>query len=92
MPKPKSDVPDQLSEVALLDDAIAELEELDFWDMSDPADQAFWDEFFKVEDILEMNDDFDSPTFTISIQNHDTGELRTYNGVKLKPSRQKISC
>lgn len=89
MPKPKSDQP---AVILNTDDALAELEELDLWDMTDPADQAFWEEFFKVENILEMNDDFDAPSFTISIQNHDTGELRTYSGVKLKPSRQKIAC
>jgi hypothetical protein len=57
-----------------LDDMISELEELEVWDFADPADQIFWEEFFKVENALEMNDEFDAPSFTITVQNHQTGE------------------
>jgi hypothetical protein len=85
--KSKQNSPDQK-----LDDMLAELEELDLWDVSDPADQAFWEEFFKVEDALEMADEFDAPSFTITVQNHGTGETKTYRNIKLKASRKKISC
>lgn len=85
--KPKQDAKD-----AQLNDMIAELEELDLWDVADPADQTFWDEFFKVEDALEMSDEFDAPSFTITVQNNSTGETSTYQNIKLKPSRKKIDC
>lgn len=86
-PKSKSDAAEQK-----LDDMIAELDELDFWDFADTGDQAFWEEFFKVEDALEMADEFDSPSFSITVQNNSTGETKTYKNVKLKPSRRKIDC
>ncbi len=75
-----------------LDDMLAELDELDLWDVTDPADQTFWEEFFRVEDVLEMTDEFDSPNFTITVQNNQTGETKTYHNIKLKPSRKKIDC
>jgi len=75
-----------------LEDMITELEELDLWDFADPADQAFWEEFFKVENVIETADEIDAPSFTITVQNHDTGEVKTYSNIKLKPSRRKISC
>jgi len=75
-----------------MDDMIADLEELDLWDFADPADQTFWEEFFRVEDALEMADDFDAPSFTITVQNNQTGEAKTYKNIKLKPSRKKIDC
>jgi hypothetical protein len=76
----------------LFEDAIAELEELELWDMIDPADQVFWEEFFRVEEVLEMSDEFDAPSFSITIQNEQTGEVKTYSNVKLKASRRKIEC
>jgi hypothetical protein len=85
--KPKQDAKD-----AQLNDMIAELEELDLWDVADPADQTFWEEFFKVEDALEMSDEFDAPSFTITVQNNSTGETKTYQNIKLKPSRKKVDC
>lgn len=85
--KPKQD-----SAELKLDDMLTELDELDFWDASDQADQTFWDEFFKVEDALEMADEFDAPSFTITVQNNQTGETKSYQNVKLKPSRKKIDC
>lgn len=85
--KPK---PDQLTE--RLDDMIAELDELDLWDMVDPADRTFWEEFFKVEDALEQAEEFGAPSFTITVQNNSTGETRTYHNIHLKPSRKRIDC
>lgn len=75
-----------------LDDMIAELDELDVWDFADSGDQAFWEEFFKVEDALEMADEFDAPSFSITVQNNSTGETKTYQNIKLKPSRRRIDC
>jgi hypothetical protein len=88
MGKPKSDQ----SKLQQLDDIFSELDELELWDFVDPADQVFWEEFFKVENVLEMSDEFDAPSFTITVQNHQTGETKTYKNVKFKPSRRKISC
>ncbi len=85
--KPKHDTTEKK-----LDDMIADLEELDLWDVADPADQTFWEEFFKVEEALEMSDEFDAPSFTITVQNNTTGETNTYQNIKLKPSRRKIDC
>ena len=88
MSKPKSDQ----SELQQLDDLFTELDELELWDFVDPADQVFWEEFFKVESALEMSDEFDSPSFTITVQNHQSGEVKTFKNIKLKPSMRKISC
>jgi hypothetical protein len=60
--------------------------------MIDPAYQVFWEEFFRVEEVLEMSDEFDAPSFSITIQNEQTGEVKTYSNVKLKASRRKIEC
>jgi len=89
MGKTKSKQPAALEK---LDDMITELDELDLWDVADPADQMFWEEFFKVENTLELTDEFDAPSFTITVQNHDTDELKTFSNIKLKPSRSKVRC
>jgi hypothetical protein len=62
------------------------------WDIHDPRDQVFWEEFFKIEDMLSQTDELDPPTFSITVQNHQSGEVRTYSNIKLKSARKKVVC
>jgi hypothetical protein len=64
----------------------------DFWDVTDEADQSFWDEFFHLEDLLNVTDELDPPSFTITVQNHQTGEVKTYSNITLKSGKKKIVC
>jgi hypothetical protein len=68
----------------------AHLDEREVWDILDPGDQSFWEEFFRLEEIVEVSDELDPPTFAITIQNLQTGELRTFSKIKLKPSLKKL--
>jgi hypothetical protein len=89
MSKTKPKLPD-LSDLDL--EKMMNLDEPEVWDIEDPRDQAFWEEFFKIEDILSITDEFDAPTFSISVQNNQTGEVRTYTNIHLKSARKKIAC
>lgn len=62
----------------------------DSWEVLDDGDASFWDEFFKIEDVLCATDELDPPSFSITVQNHQTGEVRTYQNIYLKSSRRKI--
>jgi hypothetical protein len=53
-------------------------------------DDPFWEEFFKIEDLLCMTDELDPPKFSITVQNHQTGDVRTYKNIRLKSSRKKL--
>lgn len=92
---PKSKKSDQLQtppvENALLD-AVGHLDQPDVWDIMDPGDQSFWEEFFKLEEVLETTDELDPPTFSITVQNHQTGEVKTFSQIHLKSVKKKIVC
>lgn len=77
---------------ALANDELREGDEPEFMDVQNPYDQAFWDEFFQVEDLLEMTDELDPPNFSVTVQNHRTGETKTYNKIHLQSTRKKIAC
>lgn len=47
---------------------------------TDPADQAFWDEFWK----LESTRDEKAPLVTVKIFNQETGEERVIENVRLR--------
>lgn len=67
------------------------LDDLEFDDIENPEDRAFWNEFFKIEEALSVTDDlFEPPRFTISVQNQDTGETRTYRNIRLKSTKKRI--
>ncbi|OGY17784.1 MAG: hypothetical protein A2900_06085 [Candidatus Chisholmbacteria bacterium RIFCSPLOWO2_01_FULL_50_28] len=55
-------------------------EEEEFFLTSDPADQAFWDEFWTQE--ASMNED--TPLVTITVRNEETGEERVLEHVRLR--------
>jgi hypothetical protein len=90
MAKTKSSKLPDLSDLDL--DRIMNLDEPEVWDLDDPRDQAFWEEFFKIEDLLSYTDELDPPTFSISVHNNQTGEVKTYSNIKLKSARKKIAC
>lgn len=97
MPKPKKDTkqpsPRSSRPAGMdIDEIMKDLEQNDIWEMTDPNDQAFWEEFFQIEDLLEMSDELDPPKFTVSVHNHRTGVVKTYNNIKLKSTRKKIAC
>ncbi len=73
-------------------DQINHFDQPEVWDITDPGDQSFWEEFFRLEELLETTDELDPPTFSISVQNHQTGEVRTFSRIQLKPARKKIRC
>jgi hypothetical protein len=73
-------------------DFLSDLEQTDVWDFHDPGDQRFWEEFFQVEELLEVTDEIDPPTFSITVQNHQTGETKTYSNIHLSAARKKIVC
>src|SRR5260221_418053 len=73
-------------------DEVREGDEPEFMDLQNPFDQAFSDEFFQVEDLLEMTDELDPPNFSVTVQNHRTGETKTYNRIHLQSTRKKIAC
>ncbi len=79
-------------ETSLIDDIIAEMSQMELWDFVDPSDQAFWEEFFQIEDLLEVSDELDPPSFSISVENHKTGEVKTYSNIRLKSARKKVEC
>ena len=55
-------------------------EEEEFFLTNDPADQAFWDEFWTQE--ASMNED--TPLVTITVRNEETGEERVLEHVRLR--------
>jgi hypothetical protein len=73
-------------------DVLSSFDASESWAVTDPGDQSFWDEFFKIEEVLEATDEIDPPTFSITVQNHRTGEVKTYNRIHLKSAKQKIVC
>ncbi len=73
-------------------DRVLELDEPEFWDITDQADQHFWEEFFHFEELIEVADELDSPEFSVTIQNHQTGEVKTFERIHLKSARRKIIC
>lgn len=73
-------------------DQINFFDQPEVWDILDPSDQSFWEEFFRLEELLETTDELDPPSFSISIQNHQTGEVKTFSHIKLKPAVRKLSC
>ncbi len=75
-----------------IDDLLKDLDQVDIWDMADPSDQAFWEEFFQIEDMLEMSDELDPPRFTVTVENHQTGTIKTFRNIKLKSVRKKTAC
>lgn len=58
---------------------ISEEEEFDFL-ASDPADQAFWDEFW----TQEASKNEGTPMVTITVRNEETGEERVLEHVRLR--------
>jgi hypothetical protein len=73
-------------------DTTLQLEQPEYWDICDPSDQMFWDEFFKIEELLELQDEIDPASFSITVQNHRTGETRSFPHIHLLSTRKKISC
>jgi len=73
-------------------DNFASLDQTEFWDIADPTDEAFWNEFFHIEEILDFQDELDPATFSITVQNHKTGEVRSYPHIRLLSSHQKVRC
>jgi hypothetical protein len=73
-------------------DQINHFDQPEVWDIMDPGDQSFWEEFFRLEELLETTDELDPPVFSISVQNHQTGEVRTFSHIQLKPARKKLLC
>jgi len=73
-------------------DQINHFDQPEVWDIMDPGDQSFWEEFFRLEEILETTDELEPPSFSITVQNHQTGEVRTFSRVRLKPARKKLLC
>ena len=82
----------KLDPIEKIDDLINDLDQLEPWDLGDANDQAFWEEFFQIEDMLEETDELDPPQFTISVVNHQTGRVRTFDHIRLKSIRKKIVC
>jgi hypothetical protein len=64
----------------------------EFWDVNDSHEHAFWSEFLRLEEVLSESDDLDPPTFSVTIQNHQTGEVRTFKNIRLVATRKKIAC
>ena len=82
-----------------IDTLIEELQELDldgdevdFFDDINPDDAAFWQQFFKIEEVLGLMDPEDGPTFNITIQNEQTGEVKSYSGVRLKSGQKELAA
>lgn len=73
-------------------EAINSLEQPEVWDVQDPNDQSFWEEFFRIEELLNVTDELNPPTFSISVQNHQTGEVKTFSHIHLSSIRKKIVC
>jgi len=73
-------------------DQMNHFDQPEVWDILDPGDQSFWEEFFRLEELLEATDELDPPSFSISIQNHQTGEVKTFSHIQLKPVRRKLDC
>jgi hypothetical protein len=90
MPKSKQPKLPDLNDLDI--EKMMSLDQPELWDLDDPRDQAFWEEFFHIEDLLSFTDELDPPTFSISVHNHQTGEVKTYSNIKLKSTRKKISC
>lgn len=84
--KIKSDI------IQLNQDHFTQLDQPEFWEIVDPNDQTFWNEFFQIEEILNLHDELDPPTFSITIQNQKTGEVRSYPHVRLGSARKKTLC
>lgn len=74
------------------DSRFDEITTINSWEYGEvvESEDPFWDEFFKIEDLLCMTDEMDPPKFTITVQNHQTGEVRTYKNIRLKSSRKKV--
>jgi hypothetical protein len=97
MPKPKAKNIDQIpadNRFGSLDslDTLGNIDDSVLWDFFDPSDEAFWQEFFQIEESLEATDELDPTTFSISVQNQHTGETRTFSHIHLKSTRKKIEC
>jgi hypothetical protein len=98
----KSAKKDSLPSVDILepDDELLSLDSLDnffddqpdVWDITDEADRSFWNEFLQLENLLSVSDELDPPEFTITLQNHQTGEIKTYSNIHLKSGKKKIIC
>jgi hypothetical protein len=73
-------------------DQMNHFDQPEVWDILDPGDQSFWEEFFRLEELLETTDELDPPSFSISIQNHQTGEVKTFSHISLKPAISKLLC
>jgi hypothetical protein len=73
-------------------DLIDDLDQMELFDLCDPSDHIFWEEFFRIEEVLELTDELDPPTFSVSIRNDRTGETKTYNKIRLQSVRKKIVC
>lgn len=73
-------------------DQVNHFDQPEVWDILDPGDQSFWEEFFRLEELLEATDELDPPSFSISIQNHQTGEVKTFSHIQLKPATRKLIC
>ncbi len=80
------------SNTTIQKDEFKSLDAPEVWDIVDPQEQAFWDEFFKIEEMLELHDNLDPTTFSITIQNQKTGEVRSYDRVRLLSTKRKIRC
>jgi hypothetical protein len=73
-------------------DHLAQLDQPEFWDICDPSDQVFWEEFFQIEELLDFHDELDPATFSITVQNHKTGQTRSYPHIRLQSARKKVRC
>ena len=73
-------------------DQLSHIDQPEVWDMLDPGDQSFWEEFFRLEELVDVTDELDPPSFSISIQNHQTGEVKTFSRITLKSAARKLSC
>jgi hypothetical protein len=83
----------QLPDLSDLDiDKLLASDQPELWDIQDPGDQMFWEEFFRVEEMLSLTDELDPPRFSITIQNHQTGEVKTYKNISLRSVRKKVQC
>ncbi len=86
----KSNTPQAQKPITL--DTFFDMDQPDVWDIQDPSDQMFWEEFFKIEDMLSLSDELDPPSFSITVQNHQTGEVKTFKNIHLRPVRKQTMC
>ncbi len=90
--KKNTDATNSKSTLQNEDEVVNHFDQPDVWDVMDNADEAFWEEFFHLEDVLATTDELDPATFSISIENHQTGETKTFSKIHLKQTKSSLLC